>query len=135
VAYATGGKIHLGNATQSRYVPESELAGATAATAASPNTSYVLSIDYKNGGWSGTTLTFYASGVCGSWTAATIGTMDRALSSLTNYSGCASTLFPGTSFTGQPVFLTGVGASVDLTGNSFNDKARSQKWCPSYGCT
>jgi len=134
IAFATGGRAHLSNATASRHVSAAELGQSDASTSPSvPLTNYVLSIVYKSANYGGSTYDFYASGVCGSWQ---VGSMpsgwNDAIRSLANYSGCAATLYQNGGF-GQPVYDTGVDASVPSLGG-FNGTS-CIKWCTYFGCT
>lgn len=136
ITYATDGKVHLRNAARARFVSESEMSGATAATVnpTGANTRYVLTIDYVDANFQGNTLTWYQSAKCGSFASGSMPSgWNDVVTSLVNYSGCASTLFWNIHF-GQPTYLTHVGASVARLG-SFNDRTSSQDWCTHYGCT
>jgi len=132
IRFATGGKIQLADATHARRVSEAELYGATAATRA-PNTTYVLSVDYHDSGFQGSTFTWYQSSTCGAFQASSMpsGWNDQ-ISSVIAYSGCATTLFWDSGF-GKPTYPIRVDGSASSLG-SFNDQTSSQKWCHSYPC-
>jgi hypothetical protein len=133
IAFATAGRVQLANATDARQVAASELAAGSPA-AFGPLTSSVLSIAYKGTGYTGATYTFFASGPCGSWQVATMPAgWNDAIQAISNYSGCAATLYESGPFV-APVFHTGVNASVSTLG-TFNKKTSSIKWCPTFGCS
>lgn len=54
------------------------------------------------------------------------------VSSVHNYSNCATTLFWNSNF-GQPTYNIGKNAGASSLG-AFNDQTSSQKWCPSSPC-
>jgi len=132
IAYATSGKVQLANAAHSRSVSTAELRGETAAGVV-PNTTYVLSIDYHDSGYQGSTFTWYQTSRCGYFQTSSMpsGWNDQ-VSSVQNYSGCATTLFWNSGF-GKPTYPIGVDKGASSLG-SFNDQTSSQKWCPSYPC-
>jgi hypothetical protein len=133
IMFATNGKVHLSSALAAREVAPSELEGATAATA-SPDTSYVLSIDYKDANFGGSSFTWYGASPCGSYTAASMPAgWNDSISSVATYSGCAVTLYYNGNF-GAPTYPIHVNASVASLG-TFNDKTSSEKWCSSYPCS
>jgi Peptidase inhibitor family I36 len=133
IAYATAGRVQLANATDARQVAVGELAAGSAA-ALGPLTSSVLSIAYKGTGYTGSTYTFFASGPCGSWQVAAMPAgWNDAIQSISNFSGCAATLYQNGPFV-APVFHTGVNASLSTLG-TFNNKTSSIKWCPTFGCS
>jgi hypothetical protein len=122
----------LSDAATSRLVSESELAGATAATAA-PDTNYVLSIDYKSADFGGSTFTWYQTTTCGSFQQGSMPSgWNDVISSVAAYSGCATTLFHDSNF-GQPTYLITVNGNAAHLGD-MNDQTSSQKWCHIYPC-
>jgi len=132
IAYATGGKIHLADAATPRAVTDTEMSGATAATA-SPNTVYVLSIDYKDASFGGATFTWTQGSPCGIFSSATMPSgWNDAVSSVVAFNGCAVSLFQNISWGGTR-FAIGVNGSASSMG-TFNDQASSEKWCPTYPC-
>ena len=134
VSYATGGRVQLANAADSRLVNADELDQAAPAAPDAPLTNYVLSIVYKGTNYSSTSLTYYGSSPCGSFNASVLTNgWNDAIQSIVNYSGCAATLYWNGGF-GQPVYNTGVDASVPTLG-SFNKQTSAIKWCPYFGCT
>ena len=124
---ATGGKVHLKNASSGRQISQSELA------AAGPLTTVVLSVDYHDSNFSGSTLTWYQSVGCGYYQAGSMPSgWNDVVSSVAVYSGCANTLFHDSNFGGS-TFRIGVNGSAASLG-SFNDQTSSEKWCPVYPC-
>jgi hypothetical protein len=127
---ATKGRVSLSDAITSRKITESELGSASDA----PDTNYVLSVDYWDAYYQGSTLTWYQTSTCGYFQASPMppGWGDK-VSSVIAYSGCATTLFWDTGF-GQPTYLIHVDGRAATLG-AFNDKTSSQKWCPVYPCS
>jgi hypothetical protein len=54
------------------------------------------------------------------------------ISSVSNFSGCGSTLYQNVSFGGSTVSVNVNGSASTL--GSFNRQASSQKWCTSNHC-
>jgi len=128
ISAATKGRVDLRNATTSRAVSSQELAGD------SPLTTYVLSIDYQNANFGGSTFTWVQSSPCGYYQTGSMPSgWNDVVSSVADYSGCATTLYWNANF-GSPIYVIGVNASVANLG-TFNDKTSSQKWCPVYPCS
>jgi len=127
---ATNGRVNLRNATTSRKVSSTELSGGPD----SPLTTYVLSVDYKDSNYSGSTLSAYQSSPCGYYQSSSMPSgWNDVVSSVIAYSGCATTLHQNSNF-GGAVYRIGVnGAAASL--GSFNDQTSSQKWCPVYPCS
>jgi hypothetical protein len=128
IGAATNGRVHLKNAAMSRAVSATELSGDV------PQTTYVLSIDYQNANFGGSTFTWFQSAPCGSYQTSSMPSgWNDVISSVAAYSGCATTLYWNVNF-GTPTYAIGVnGSSANL--GTFNDKASSQKWCPVYPCS
>jgi hypothetical protein len=130
ISAATKGRVTLKNATTARAVSSAELA----AGSESPLTVYVLSIDYQNASFGGSTFTWTQSSPCGYYQAGSMPSgWNDVVSSVADYSGCATTLYWNSNF-GSPIYAIGVNASVANLG-TFNDKTSSQKWCPAYPCS
>jgi hypothetical protein len=127
---ATSGRVNLQDATTSKRVSSVELtAGPDSATS-----TYVLSVDYHDSNFSGSTFTWYASLPCGYYQTGSMPSgWNDVVSSVAAYSGCATTLYQNSNF-GGAVYRIGVnGAAASL--GSFNDQTSSQKWCPVYPCS
>jgi hypothetical protein len=125
---ATKGRVDLKNATTSRAVSSAELAGD------GPLTTYVLSVDYQNSNFGGSTFTWTQSSPCGYYQTGSMPSgWNDVVSSVADYSGCATTLYWNSNF-GSPIYVIGVNQSVANLG-TFNDKTSSQKWCPVYPCS
>jgi hypothetical protein len=127
---ATNGRVKLKDATTSRSVSSAELTGGSD----SPLTTYVLSVDYQNANFGGSTFTWVQSSPCGYYQAGSMPSgWNDVVSSVAAYSGCATTLYWNANF-GTPTYHIGVNGSVANLG-TFNDKTSSQKWCPVYPCS
>lgn len=126
---ATGGKVNLGNATTSRRVSSTELS----ASQDSLTSTYVLSVDYHDANFSGSTFTWVAAAPCGYYLTGSMPSgWNDVVSSVADYSGCATTLYHDANFGGS-TYRIGVNGSAASLG-SFNDQTSSQKWCPVYPC-
>ena len=126
---ATGSRVNLGNATTSRRVSAAELS----ASPDSPTTTYVLSVDYHDANFSGSTFTWTAAAPCGYYLTGSMPSgWNDVISSVADYSGCATTLYHDANFGGS-TYRIGVNGSAASLG-SFNDQASSQKWCPVHPC-
>jgi hypothetical protein len=133
IAAATGGRVHLSNASRSRAVSAAELAPGVAGGAVVPNTSVVIGIDYLDPNFQGSTFTWTAPAACGNYQTSSEPTgWDNKISSVAAFSNCATTLHDGANF-GNPAFLVGVNGSAGSLG-TFNDKTSSEKWCAVYPC-
>ena len=127
---ATSGRVTLRNATSSRKVTSAELSGSPT----SALSTYVLSVDYKDANFSGSTLSWYQSAPCGYYLAGSMPSgWNDIVSSVIAYSGCATTLYQNSNF-GGATYRIGVNRSAASLG-SFNDQESSQKWCPVYPCS
>jgi hypothetical protein len=129
VRVATSGRVRLPASATPRSVTPDELN----AGAITPNTSYVLSIDYQNSNYGGNTFVWYQSSKCGSFQSASMPTgWNDVVSSVKAESGCATTLFWNNNF-GSPTYpITKNGSAASL--GVFNDETSSQSWCPTYPC-
>jgi hypothetical protein len=133
IAAATGGRVHLSNASRSRAVSVAELAPGVGGGAVVPNTTVVIGIDYMDPSFQGSTLTWTAPAACGNYQTSSEPTgWDNKISSVAAFSNCATTLHDGANF-GNPAFLVTVNGSAGSLG-TFNDKTSSEKWCPAYPC-
>jgi hypothetical protein len=129
ISAATSGRVKLKDAMRSRKLSADELQ----AGPASPLTTYVLSVDYKDANFSGSTLTWSQSSPCGFYQAGSMPSgWNDVVSSVADYSGCATTLYHDSNFKGT-TYRIGVNGSASSLG-SFNDQTSSQKWCPVYPC-
>jgi hypothetical protein len=128
ISAATNGRVQLSQATAAGAVTPDELnAGA------SPLTSVVIGIDYTGTSFTGSSLTWFQSAACGSYTASSMPTgWNDVISSAATYSGCGSTLYQNINF-GGTTSSVGVNASKSTLG-TFNGQASSQKWCTSSSC-
>lgn len=127
---ATGGRVRLPASAKPGSVTPDELN----AGAESPATTFVLSIDYQNIDFGGQSLIWQQSTKCGSFQASSMPSgWNDVISSVAAESGCATTLFQNTGFTGSTFKIAKNGTASSL--GSFNDQASSQKWCPTYPCT
>jgi hypothetical protein len=126
---ATGGRVRLpASAAAGSVTPDQLNAGA-----ASPDTTYVLSIDYDGTNFTGASLTWTQSSRCGSFQAASMpsGWNDR-VSSVAAYSNCANSLFKNNNYV-TPRYNIGRNGSVGNLG-SFSNVTSSEKWCPTSPC-
>ena len=124
ISFATGGRVHLANATQSRNVTATELgetsSSAGPSTTAAPNT-LVLAIDYATSSYRGTTLTWTGSGCTSSVGGNNIPSwFNDTAQSVHAYSGCATTLFWNANY-GPPSYPIKVNGSVSTMG-AFNNE-------------
>jgi hypothetical protein len=125
---ATGGRVKLKNAASGRLVSRAELGGAGTLT------SVVLSIDYHDANFTGSTLIWNQSVGCGYYQSASMPSgWNDVVSSIADYSGCANTHYHDANFGGS-TYRIGVNGSAASLG-SFNDQTSSEKWCPVYPCT
>jgi hypothetical protein len=126
---ATRGRVRLpANAAPASVTPAQLNAGA-----ATPDTTYVLSIDWDGTNFSGASLTWTQSSRCGSFQAASMpsGWNDR-VSSVEAFSNCANSLFKNNNY-GTPRYNIGRNGSVANLG-SFSNVTSSEKWCPTSPC-
>lgn len=126
---ATRGRVRLpANAAPRSVTPAQLNAGA-----ATPDTTYVLSIDWDGTNFSGASLTWTQSSRCGSFQAASMpsGWNDR-VSSVEAFSNCANSLFKNNNY-GTPRYNIGRNGSVANLG-SFSNVTSSEKWCPTSPC-
>jgi hypothetical protein len=128
IAAATGGRVRLGtDAAPGSVTPDLLNAGA------GPLTSVIIGIDYTGTSYTGSSLTWFQSAGCGSYTASSMPTgWNDVVSSVATYSGCGSTLYQNINF-GGTTSSVGVNSSKSTLG-SFNDEASSQKWCAAASC-
>jgi hypothetical protein len=127
---ATSGRVNLRNATTSREVSSTELSEGPYSTLST----YILSVDYHDANYSGSTLVIYQSAPCGYYQSSSMPSgWNDVVSSVIDHSGCATTLYQNSNF-GGAVYRIGVNGSAASLG-SFNDQTSSQKWCPFYPCT
>ena len=126
---ATGGRVRL-PATAG---PGSVTSQMIDAWNADPATTFVLSIDYKDADFNGSSLTWTQSTNCGKFQAAGMPSgWNDVLSSLVTSTGCANTLYQNANFGGMTVSISRNTSRSGL--GSFNDLTSSQKWCPSKPC-
>ena len=126
---ATRGRVRLpANAAPRSVTPAQLNAGA-----ATPDTTYVLSIDWDGTNFSGASLTWTQSSRCGSFQAASMpsGWNDR-VSSVEAFSNCANSLFKNNNY-GTPRYNIGRNGYVANLG-SFSNVTSSEKWCPTSPC-
>lgn len=98
-----------------------------------PDTTFVLAIDYKNSNFGPPTLTWTQSAGCGRFQASSMPSgWNDVISSVALFSGCASTLFQNNGFGGTTFHIGKNGSAASL--GTFNDKTSSQKWCPTSPC-
>lgn len=127
---ATNGRVRLPASARPGSVTPDELNDG----ANSPNTVFVLSIDYQDINFGGSSLAWLQSAKCGSFQASSMPSgWNDVISSVIASSGCATTLFENINFGGTQFRIAKNGSASTL--GSFNDKASSQKWCPTYPCT
>ncbi|HUJ05493.1 MAG TPA: hypothetical protein VLX31_05200 [Streptosporangiaceae bacterium] len=131
---ATRGLVRLSASTTPRSVTPGQInADAAAASGASPDTTYVISIDYQNVNFGGSTLTWTQSSKCGTFSASSMPSgWNDAISSVSASSGCATTLFWNIDF-GSPTYPIAKNGSKASLG-SFNDETSSQTWCTAEPC-
>ena len=126
---ATSGRVHLPASAR----PGSVSLDKINAAAATPATTFVISIDWVNSNFGGSTLTWTESSKCGSFSARSMPSgWNDVISSVEAFSGCANTLYKNNNF-GTPAFNIVVNGSVGSLG-SFNDVTSSQKWCRTFPC-
>lgn len=128
IAAATGGRVRLPASAKPGSVTPNELnADAT------PDTEFVLSIDYQNVDFGGNTLTWTQTSKCGSFQASSMPSgWNDTISSVIASSGCANTLFRNNDFSSSTFGIPRNGSASAL--GSFNDEASSQAWCPGLPC-
>jgi hypothetical protein len=94
----------------------------------SPLTSYVLSIDYVNANYGGSSFIWYGGATCAS-TSYAQPTMpsgwNDVVSSFRTYSGCLVDHFENTYYGGSS---TGYWSSHSYIGDAMNDRTSSEKW-------
>ncbi len=131
---ATHGLVRLPASTTPRSITAGQInADAAAASGATPDTTYVLSIDYQNANFGGNTLTWTQSSKCGSFQASSMPSgWNDTVSSVSASSGCATTLFWNVNFESPtyPIAKNGSKASLGV----FNDETSSQTWCTAEPC-
>lgn len=128
IAAATGGRVHL---------PASATPGSVSIKAlnagAAPDTTFVLSIDYKNADFVSPSLTWTQTAQCGSFQASSMPSgWNDVVSSVQAFSGCANTQYKNVNF-GGTTFSIGRDSQVATMG-SFNDSTSSEKWCTAKPC-
>lgn len=129
---ATHGRVRLPRTAGPRTVTAAEL-NAPASDPGAAATTYVLSIDFQNANYGGTSLAWYQSTKCGAFYASAMPSgWNDTISSVIAYNGCATTLFHNASFAGSTYAIEKNGSASTL--GSFNDEASSQTWCTSYPC-
>lgn len=129
---ATHGRVRLPSTARPRTVTAAEL-NAPASDPAAAATTYVLSIDFQNANYGGTSLAWYQSTKCGAFYAAAMPSgWNDTISSVIAYNGCATTLFHNASFAGSTYVIDKNGSASTL--GSFNDEASSQTWCTAAPC-
>lgn len=128
---ATGGRVRLPASAKPGSVTPDQLN--TTSSAADPNTTFVLSIDYKDINFGGATLTWTQSSGCGAFQASSMpGGWNDVVSSVVTESGCANTLYKNINF-GGTTFSIGRNSSAASLGG-FNDQTSSEKWCTAKPC-
>jgi hypothetical protein len=129
ISAATRGRVSLPASTPAGSVtPDQINAGPDVAS-----TTFVISIDYLNNNFGGSTLAWFESSKCGSFQIASMPSgWNDVVSSVQTFSGCANTLYQNNNF-GTPTFSIGKNGSASSLG-SFNDKTSSQKWCTAAPC-
>lgn len=126
---ATSGRINLpASAKPGSLTPHQLNAGLPG-----PNTTYVLSIDWTDTGFTGSSLTWEQTSKCGSFQASSMPSgWNDVVESVETFSGCANTLYADVNFGGS-TFSIGRDSSASTLG-SFNDKTSSEKWCTAKPC-
>ena len=129
ISAATSGRVSLpATAAPGSVTPDQINAGP-----ATPSTTYVISIDFQNSNFGGSSLTWYESSKCGSFQISQMPSgWNDVVSSVEAFSGCANTLYQNNNF-GTPTFNIARNGSASGLG-SFNDKTSSQKWCTASPC-
>jgi hypothetical protein len=128
---ATGGRVRLPASARPGSLSPDQLNAAAASV--SPETVFVLSIDYKDANFSGPTLTWTQSSGCGAFRASSMPSgWNDVVSSVVTKSGCANTLYQNINFGGS-TFSIGRNSSAAGLG-SFNDQTSSEKWCTAKPC-
>lgn len=120
---ATSGRVSLpATAAPGSVTPDQLNAGP-----ASPDTTYVLSIDWAGTNFTGASLTWYESSRCGSFQASSMpsGWNDR-VQSVAAYSNCANTLYQNNNFGGRTYHIGENGSASSL--GSMNKQTSSEKW-------
>jgi hypothetical protein len=126
---ATGGRVRLPAHAAPGSVTPTELNAGPAVQV----TQFVLSIDYQNSNFTGSTLTWTQASRCGSFQAGSMPAgWNDVVSSVAAAGGCATTLFWNNNF-GSPTDPIGRNGSISGLG-VFNDQTSSQTWCPSAPC-
>jgi hypothetical protein len=126
---ATGGRVRLPASTKPGSVTPNQIN----ASGAVPASTFVLSIDWANVNFTGSTLTWEQSSKCGTFQAASMPSgWNDVVSSVETFSGCANTLYQNTNFGGN-TFSIGRNSSAANLG-SFNDETSSEKWCTAKPC-
>jgi hypothetical protein len=126
---ATGGRVRLAATAR----PGSITPEMIDAWNAGPAVSFVLSVDYKDANFGGSSLTWTQSTDCGKFQAASMPSgWNDTVSSLVTSTDCANTLYQNVNFGGMTVDISKNTARSGL--GSFNDLTSSQKWCTSKPC-
>jgi peptidase inhibitor family I36 len=126
---ATSGRVRLPASEK----PGSVTPGQLNAGGDDPATTYVLSIDWMNVNFTGSSLTWEQTSKCGSFQVSSMPSgWNDVVSSVETFSGCANTLYQNINFGGN-TFSIGRNSSAATLG-SLNDETSSQKWCTSKPC-
>ncbi len=126
---ATRGRVNLPAAA----VPGSLTPDEINAGPVSPNTTYVLSIDWAGINFTGNSLTWTQSSRCGRFQASSMpGGWNDVVQSVAAYSGCANTLFWDNNFGGRRYNIGRNGSAANL--GSFDKQTSSEKWCTASPC-
>lgn len=128
VSAATHGRVKLPASTQAGSVTPDQI-NATA----TPGSSVIIGIDYKNINFGGDSLTLTESAACGKYALSSMPSgWNDVLSSLKTSGGCASSIFTNINFGGSK-YVVGVDSSASSV-DPYNDETSSQKWCPTFPC-
>lgn len=120
---ATSGRVSLPATVAPGSVRPDELN----AGPASPDTTYVLSIDWAGTNFSGNSLTWYQSSKCGSFQASSMPSgWNDVVQSVAAYSNCANTLYQNNNYGGRTYHIGKNGSASSL--GSMNKQTSSEKW-------
>jgi len=126
---ATRGRVRLPASAKPGSVTPDQINAADV----TPATVYVLSIDFANAGYGGSSLTWTQSSKCGAFLASSMPSgWNDVISSVQASSGCATTLFWNINF-GSPTYPIAKNGAASSLG-VFNDEASSQSWCTAEPC-
>jgi len=126
---ATDGRVRLPASAKPGSVTPDQINADGQASAAV----YVLSIDFANAGYGGSTLTWTQSSKCGTFLASSMPSgWNDAISSVQASAGCATTLFWNINF-GSPTYPIAKNGEAGSLG-VFNDETSSQSWCTAEPC-